>query len=208
MKIFMFKMVAVGALLFMGHSVNAQYQLPLEDAAVIYDEIPVPKKINLQKIKPENIFSVEVYKPESQTQLDSLKCRYGIDTRKGVVVIKTNSFEYSKNDTLAKNEVIYDVVEQMPRFSQGEEGLKNYIARNLKWPPEAAESCVQGAVYLRFVVMKNGRIGKIQLLRSLDPSFDKEAVRLVQHFPTWIPGMQNGKNVNVWYTMPVKFKLE
>ena len=106
-----------------------------------------------------------------------------------------------------EEEVIYEAVEQMPGFPGGDAELMKYIRDNLKYPVIAQELGIQGRVILRFVVSKTGEVGDIKVLRSVDPNLDKEAIRVVQSMPRWIPGKQNGNAVPVYFTLPVSFKL-
>ena len=106
-----------------------------------------------------------------------------------------------------EEEVIYEAVEQMPGFPGGDAELMKYIRDNLKYPVIAQEMGIQGRVILRFVVSKTGEVGDIKVLRSVDPNLDKEAIRVVQSMPRWIPGKQNGNAVPVYFTLPVSFKL-
>jgi periplasmic protein TonB len=105
-------------------------------------------------------------------------------------------------------EKVYTVIEQMPVFPGGETELLNYINKNIKYPVIAQENGIQGKVILRFVVSKTGQVDKVEVIRSLDPACDKEAVRVVKTLPKFIPGKQNGINVAVWYTLPVTYRLE
>ena len=98
-------------------------------------------------------------------------------------------------------------VEQMPQPVGGDKELMSYLSKNIKYPVIAIENNVQGTVLLRFVVGKDGSIKDVTVLRSLDASCDKEAVRVVSSMPQWVPGRQNGVAVAVYYTLPVKFKL-
>jgi periplasmic protein TonB len=99
-------------------------------------------------------------------------------------------------------------VEQMPQFPGGEEELMRFITENLKYPAVAAEVGIEGRVTIRFVVNKNGEVSNVEIIRGLDPSCDKEATRVVKLMPKWIPGRQNGRNVPVYFTLPVVFKLQ
>ena len=115
-------------------------------------------------------------------------------------------------EVIAESEVVaeekpYDAVEQMPTFPGGEAELMKFIRDNLKYPVIAQENGIQGRVILRFVVSKTGTIDQVTVLRSLDPTCDKEAIRVVKSMPKWIPGKQNGNNVPVYFTLPVVFKL-
>jgi len=102
----------------------------------------------------------------------------------------------------------YEVVEQMPQFPGGDKKLLHFIDKNIKYPVIALENNIQGTVIIRFVVTKKGEVEKYEVLRSLDPACDREALRIVAALPNWIPGKQNGMNVNVYYTLPIRFKLE
>lgn len=102
---------------------------------------------------------------------------------------------------------VYDVVEQMPSFPGGISGLRTYLNQNIRYPAEAQENCVQGRVIVRFVVEKDGHISDVTVLRSVDPSLDKEAVRVIRNMPRWSPGKQGGEPVRVRYNVPVSFRL-
>ena len=102
---------------------------------------------------------------------------------------------------------VYDVVEQMPSFPGGISGLRTYLNQNIRYPAEAQENCVQGRVVVSFVVEKDGHISDVTVLRSVDPSLDKEAVRVIRNMPRWTPGKQGGDPVRVRYNVPVSFRL-
>lgn len=102
---------------------------------------------------------------------------------------------------------VYDVVEQMPSFPGGISGLRTYLNQNIRYPAEAQDNCVQGRVVVSFVVGKDGHISDVTVLRSVDPSLDKEAIRVVRNMPRWTPGKQGGEPVRVRYNVPVSFRL-
>ena len=102
---------------------------------------------------------------------------------------------------------VYDVVEQMPSFPGGISGLMTYLNQNTRYPAVAQENGVQGRVVVSFVVGKDGHISDVTVLRSVDPSLDKEAIRVVRNMPRWTPGKQGGKPVRVRYNVPVSFRL-
>lgn len=102
---------------------------------------------------------------------------------------------------------VYDVVEQMPSFPGGISGLRTYLNQNIRYPAEAQENCVQGRVVVSFVVGKDGHISDVTVLRSVEPSLDKEAVRVIRNMPRWTPGKQGGEPVKVRYNVPVSFRL-
>ncbi len=103
---------------------------------------------------------------------------------------------------------IFEVVEQNPSFPGGEKALMEYLQKNLKYPSIAQENGIQGRVLVQFVVNKDGSIVDPKVLRAVDPSLDKEAMRVVQSMPKWTPGRQRGKNVRVRFTLPVTFRLQ
>jgi TonB family protein len=103
---------------------------------------------------------------------------------------------------------VYSVIEKMPQFPGGESELLNYINRNVKYPISAQEAGISGKVIVRFVVGDDGSIGTVDVLRSVQSDMDNEAVRVIKSLPRFTPGMQNGQNVAVWYTLPITFKLE
>ena len=103
---------------------------------------------------------------------------------------------------------VFDVVEEQPSFPGGQGALMQWLSDNIKYPVIAAENGVQGRVIVQFVVSKTGSISDVKVVRGVDPSLDREAVRVVSQMPKWTPGRQNGTTVNVRYTLPVTFRLQ
>ena len=102
---------------------------------------------------------------------------------------------------------IFVVVEKMPEFPGGEEAMRRYLARNIRYPLIAQENGIQGRVICQFVVNADGKIVDVQVVRGVEASLDAEAVRVIQSMPSWTPGKQGGKSVRVKYTLPIRFKL-
>ena len=103
---------------------------------------------------------------------------------------------------------VFTVVEQMPSFPGGDAALMSYLANNIHYPTVAAENGVQGRVVVGFVVERDGSITDVRILRGVDPSLDREAMRVVKSMPRWTPGKQNGSAVRVKYQVPVAFRLQ
>ena len=103
---------------------------------------------------------------------------------------------------------IFTVVEQMPMFPGGDGALMGYLRDNIHYPTVAAENGVQGRVVVGFVVERDGSITDVNILRGVDPSLDREAMRVVKSMPKWNPGKQNGSAVRVKYQVPVSFRLQ
>ena len=129
-------------------------------------------------------------------------------------IVKEKTVESVPQDTVkadglqGKNSTVYDMVEQAPAFPGGPQAMMQFIKDNLQYPQIAKENGIQGRVILQFVVDETGKVTDPKVIRSIDPSLDTEAIRLVLSMPRWIPGMQDGKAVAVRYTIPVIFKLE
>lgn len=103
---------------------------------------------------------------------------------------------------------IFTVVEQRPMFPGGDVALMGYLRDNIHYPTVAAENGVQGRVVVGFVVERDGSITDVNILRGVDPSLDREAMRVVKSMPKWTPGKQNGSAVRVKYQVPVSFRLQ
>jgi TonB family C-terminal domain len=159
-----------------------------------------------------------IKKDEEVSDKDEMKSQEELTNTKGIISIadvKGNDDVNGKDIADVKADVtqvaeepVLEVVEQMPTFPGGESELLAYIGKNLKYPVIAQENGIQGTVIVRFVVSKTGDVEKVEVLRSLDAACDKEAKRVVSSLPRWIPGRQNGANVAVYYTLPIKYKLE
>lgn len=107
-----------------------------------------------------------------------------------------------------EDNVVFQVVEKMPSFPGGDAALFKFLGDNVKYPVIAQENGVQGRVICQFVVNRDGSIVDVEVVRSVDASLDKEAIRVIKSMPKWSPGQQRGKPVRVKYTLPVNFKLQ
>jgi len=103
---------------------------------------------------------------------------------------------------------VYSNIEEMPSFPGGDLELLSFIDKNLKYPIAEQQNGIHGRVILRFIVSKTGKVNNVEVIRSLDRDCDKEAVRVVESLPNFIPGKHNGENVSVFYTLPITYKLE
>ena len=103
---------------------------------------------------------------------------------------------------------VFDVVEEMPQYPGGPQALFEFLSQNVQYPKEAAKAGIQGRVIVTFVVEKDGSICESKVVKSVDPSLDAEALRVINAMPNWKPGKQNGKEVRVKYTVPVAFMLQ
>jgi len=99
------------------------------------------------------------------------------------------------------------VVEDMPEFPGGTNALLEYLKKNIKYPAICRENNIQGRVLVQFIVNKDGSIVDCEVVKPVNPSLDKEALRVISGMPKWKPGSQRGKPVRVKYTVPVNFRL-
>ncbi|HCY00051.1 MAG TPA: M56 family peptidase, partial [Bacteroidales bacterium] len=123
--------------------------------------------------------------------------------------IVQESKEMESKSSISNGEV-FVVVENMPKFrgDKSHEIFRGYIAENLKYPVIALENGIQGKVFVSFIVEPDGSVSNVEVVRGVDPSIDKEAVRVVESSPKWEPGTQRGINVRVQFTFPIAFSLE
>lgn len=165
---------------------------------------PVIKKDN--EVKPEEELKTQEEILNTKTAIGALDVK-GNDDKSGEVLKIKEAVAQPEPKPEVENKV-FDVVEQMPSFPGGPSALMSYLNSNVKYPVVAQENGVQGRVVISFVVEKDGSITDVQVVRSVDPSLDREAARVVKSMPNWIPGKQNGSAVRVKYNVPVAFKLQ
>ena len=116
--------------------------------------------------------------------------------------------EETVEEVVEEEAIPFQLVEQKPKFQGGDaNAFSKWVAENLEYPEIAKENGVQGRVMLQFTVNPNGSISDVKVLRGVDPSLDKEAVRVVSKSPKWEPGKQRDRAVKVTYTFPVIFQL-
>jgi protein TonB len=102
-------------------------------------------------------------------------------------------------------DLMYYEVEEMPQFPGGLAGLQDYISRNTIYPEEAMRRRISGTVVVRFCIEADGTVTKIGISNAISPILDSVSIRAIRKMPRWRPGKQHGKNIKVWYTMPINF---
>lgn len=160
-------------------------------------------------VKPEEEMKTQDQLMQTNTAIGALDVKGNSD--QGEILKVTQRVETEPVKAEPKPEVenkVFDVVEQMPSFPGGPSALMQYLSSNIKYPVVAQENGVQGRVVVSFVVERDGSITDVQVARSVDPSLDREAQRVVRSMPKWIPGKQNGQAVRVKYNVPVAFRLQ
>ena len=136
-------------------------------------------------------------KEEKETVVDHL-----------ILIGKPKHNEKEGNIEVERAEEVFQVVENMPEFPGGNAELMKFLAKNIKYPAEAQQKGEQGRVMVQFVVGKDGKLSDIKIMRSISPTLDAEAIRVIKAMPTWKPGTQRGQAVAVKYTIPISFRLQ
>lgn len=200
------------------------YKQPEKKAEVKQKKIEVEPERVVERVKSSIKFTAPVIKKDDEVKPDEeLKTQDELmSTKTAIGTFDVKGNDDANGEVLKAKEVIaepeppkheeenkvFDIVEQQPLFPGGPTALMKYLSENTKYPVVAQENGVQGRVTVQFVVEKDGSISDVHVLRGVDPSLDKEAVRVVKSMPRWTPGKQNGITVRVNYRVPVLFRLQ
>ena len=166
-----------------------------------------PKSVaaGVTSVQQDNAVQSEVQAPEP-VQVEA--ANQPVEVKAVPEAVEMNTEELAPVDTEPQSKKVYNSVEQMPEFPGGMAEMMKFLQQNIQYPANAAKNNVEGRVILQFVVEKDGQIGEVKVVRSVDPELDAEALRVVKSMPNFIPGRQDGKPVAVWYTIPISFKLQ
>lgn len=118
------------------------------------------------------------------------------------------AFRINGKDSEEKEQSVYNVVDEMPKFPGGDGELMAYLAKVIVYPPESQKAGLQGRVIASFTVLKTGKLADIEIVRGVSADIDEEAIRVLKSMPDWTPGKHNGQLVNVKYTVPITFRLQ
>lgn len=166
---------------------------------------PVIKKD--EEVKPDEELKTQDELMSTKTAIGTFDVK-GNDDANGEVLKAKEVIAEPEPPKHEEENKVFDIVEQQPMFPGGPAALMKYLSEHTKYPVVAQENGVQGRVTVQFVVEKDGSISDVHVLRGVDPSLDKEAVRVVKSLPRWTPGKQNGITVRVNYRVPVLFRLQ
>ena len=200
------------------------YKQPEKKAEVKQKKVEVEPERVVERVKSSIKFTAPVIQTDEEVKPDEeLKTQDELmSTKTAIGTFDVKGNDDANGEILKAKEVIaepeppkheeenkvFDIVEQQPLFPGGPAALMKYLSENTKYPVVAQENGVQGRVTVQFVVEKDGSISDVHVLRGVDPSLDKEAVRVVKSMPRWTPGKQNGITVRVNYRVPVLFRLQ
>lgn len=152
-------------------------------------------------VEIENVTSMgnvdEVRETLESIKLQSLKTE-NVTPKKTSLTINNDDIEVDS---------VYSIPQVSPIFPGGQNAMRSFFAKNIIMP-ESDGKGIKGKVFVRFMVRKNGKLSKIYLVKGLNDACNKEAIRLIKKMPSWIPAMQEGEDVNSWYTLPIYFEIE
>ena len=130
-----------------------------------------------------------------------------VSTEDQVEWVDLDEVDYIEVEPEPEEEEVFMVVEDAPEFPGGINALLEYLKKNIKYPAICRDNNIQGRVIVSFVVNKDGKIVDPEVVKGVNPSLDKEALRVISTMPNWKPGYQRGKPVRVKYSVPVNFRL-
>lgn len=123
------------------------------------------------------------------------------------VVYKITKISPSGHASVSFVKKVFAYTAEMPKFPGGDQAMMQYLADNIRYPESAMKAGEQGCVDVQFVILEDGSIGETNVVRSISPALDEEAIRVVKSFPRFTPGKEDGRPVSGWYTLPVNFNL-
>ena len=177
---------------------------PVELKSTIQFTAPVIKKDEEVPEEQTMKSQEELVKSDVQISIADVK---GTNEETGVDIATLQEHKVIVQEEV-KEEKVFEIVEQPPSFPGGESAMYEWLSKNINYPVIAQENNIQGRVTCQFVVGRNGEIEDVRVVRGVDPSLDKEAIRVIKSMPKWIPGRQGGNAVKVRYTLPVQFRLQ
>jgi protein TonB len=202
-------------------------QLPVKAKKVIdYSELSAPPPIELEKVPPPTLKAPpkvktikflqpvakkdeEVIEEEDLPSMEDMsKTQIGDFDQDGIDSVVVGADESIEVIAADLEEEVFTFVETMPEFpGGGESAFLEYLSENIKYPVIAKETGIEGTVFIKFVIETDGSIGNVQILRGVTSALDNEALRVIKKMPPWKPGKQNGREVRVSYTVPIRFSL-
>ncbi len=184
----------------------SEIQIALEDVGD-EEQMPITRQQDQPPPPPQTQVVVELNIVDNDVKLDD---QLQLQNQEAKDNMALDIVAYTPTET--KEEVVEEVfviVEDMPKFQGGDQNtFRNWIQQNLRYPEIAQENGISGKVYVQFAVNSKGEVVDVKVVRGVDPSLDKEAVRVVSSSPKWEPGKQRGKPVKVQFTFPIVFVLQ
>lgn len=188
-----------------------QFQMPEPEEVIVPEEVANSQRITDllivedEKIEEDKQVRTQDEARENEAQVGALDITEGTNDLNKIEVKEQVIAEPVVQDEQPMN---IAMVEQKPSFPGGEAAMYTWLSSNIVYPPAASEEGVSGRVVVEFVVDKDGSITKARVVRPRHPALDREALRVINAMPKWVPGRNNGQPVKVTYTLPVTFRLQ
>ncbi len=183
--------------------VESETPPPVKQVALLPPN-PLPDDLDFEEIVPPKVSEME------NAQIGTIN-RDGVDAITIVFDAPPPApiFTKGKEESGIKTvDLPFTTVEMMPEFIGGTSALYNWLGKNLSYPAIAVRNGIEGKVFVKFIVEKDGTISKLEVLKGIGFGCDEEALRTLQKMPKWNPGKQNGRAVRVYFTLPISFKLQ
>ncbi|MCR5245207.1 MAG: energy transducer TonB [Bacteroidales bacterium] len=182
--------------------VNTTQEIIEDEMVPITQETPPPP--------PETpqipVLSDQIDIVDDEIEVDDNILNLEDDANMGVEIM--DYVEEVEEEVVEEEAIPFQLVEQKPSFQGGDaNAFSKWVNERLVYPEIAKENGIQGRVMLQFTVGADGKVSQVKVLRGVDPTLDKEAVRVVSSSPKWTPGKQRDRAVKVTYTFPVIFQL-
>jgi len=168
----------------------------------------VQPKENNTLPQPLQLVPYEIKMVDSNVQIDD-EIKINPNFSQDFVIRPIELPPWNQKEEKIKNDQVFIVVEEMPLFKGGNSNtFREWIQKNIRYPDIASENGISGNVFISFAINSKGEVCDVKVLRGIDPSLDKEAVRIISSSPRWTPGKQDGKNVKVQFNFAVRFVLQ
>lgn len=168
--------------------------------------IPPPVKTVI-KFLPPKVTEKEVVEEEPMPTIEEIK-----ENETGAVAVEGTDIVFDEPAPVVAEEndddKVFMAVEQQAEFPGGMAAMYKFLNKNQKYPASARRMGVEGKVFVKFIVDKEGAISNIEIMKGINADLDKEAIRLIKLMPPWKPGKQNGRSVKSQFVLPINFKLE
>jgi TonB family protein len=184
------------------------YVIPVAAIAVVSYASPKAEEVSDKIVRESNDVTEKVVIPATEYAPISTIEIQDVKNQASPQKVSNKKVKEKKSEEEKSEEKIFEVVEQMPAFPGGQNALFDYLCKRIVYPPRAERKGIQGRVMVSFVITKEGKVTDSKVVKSVDPSLDKEALRVINTMPDWIPGYQKGEAVNVKFTVPVAFRLK
>ncbi len=177
---------------------------PMVKQVALLPPNPLPDDLDFKEIVPPKVSEME------KAQISNVN-RDGVDATIIVFDAPPPVPLFTKEVKESGMKVVdlpFTTVEMMPEFIGGTSALYNWLGKNLSYPAIAVRNGIEGKVYVKFIVEKDGTISTLEVVKGIGFGCDEAALRTLQKMPKWNPGKQNGRAVRVYFTLPISFKLQ